>query len=89
MAEQLLQGFPFDRLDTPAGEVIESGMPPAPSPATLPGDPVESLKAAHRKLGLRITARTPACNWDGEHMDLAMAVSGLKALEGGGLAAPS
>ena len=52
-------------------------LPAVPEPAALPEDPVQGLKASNRNQGLHITADTPACNWDGEPMDLDMASAGI------------
>jgi hypothetical protein len=46
-------------------------------PVTINGNPGEVLKEANLRYGLGITANTVDCVWDGERMDLHMAVDGL------------
>lgn len=41
------------------------------------GQAGETLKEANRRQGLEITAQTVDCFWDGEHMDLYVAVDAL------------
>ena len=55
-------------------------LPASPDPATLPADPIGALTAAHRSLDLRITAETNAPGWDGQEMDLDLAVGNLLSL---------
>jgi len=54
----------------------------SPLPISLPivpihGEAGETLKEANRRYGLEITSKTVDCFWDGERMDLHMAVDAL------------
>jgi hypothetical protein len=57
----------------PDGRVLPAG------PVRLPsaGAAGETLQEANRRLGLEISSRTVGSLWDGERMDLHMAVDGL------------
>jgi hypothetical protein len=50
-------------------------------PAPINGEAGESLKEANRRHGLEITAKTVERLWDGEHLDLDLAVSVLMACD--------
>jgi len=52
-------------------------LPACPVPVPINGEPGEALKEANRRHGLEISADTVDCFWDGEEMDLDMAVDGL------------
>jgi len=52
-------------------------LPVCPVPVTINGNHGEGLKDTNRLYGLEITANTVDCFWDGERMDLHMAVDGL------------
>jgi len=52
-------------------------LPASALPASLKGDPVETLKACHQGMKLAITAETSACNWDGGPMDYDIALMGI------------
>jgi len=64
------QGLTFHR---PDGRVL----PFCPVPVPIKGKAGEALKEANRRHTLEITADTVDCFWDGERMDLHMAVDGL------------
>ena len=49
-------------------------LPASPGRETLPADPTGALAAAHRSLGLCITAQTNEPGWDGQGIDLDLAV---------------
>ena len=57
----------------PDGRVL----PASPVPVPINGKPGEALKEGNRREGLEITANTVDCFWDGERMDLDLAVSAL------------
>jgi len=57
----------------PDGTVLS----PCPVRVPIDGEPGETLKEANRRHGLRITANTVDSFWDGEPMDLHMAVDAL------------
>ena len=57
-------------------------LPASPDAAMLPVDPTGTLAAAHRSQGLRITAETNEPGWDGQGMDLDLAVGNLLSLSG-------
>jgi len=52
-----------------------------PVPVPMNGKPGETLKEANRRHGVEITAKTVDCFWDGERMDLHMAVDGVIACD--------
>ena len=52
-------------------------LPVCPVPVKINGNHGEVLKDTNRLYGLEITANTVDCFWDGERMDLHMAVDGL------------
>jgi hypothetical protein len=52
-------------------------VPMCPAPVPINGKAGETLKEANRRHGLEITPHTVDCFWDGERMDLHMAVDGL------------
>jgi hypothetical protein len=53
-------------------------LPPVPTPAPVPGDPVEALRAEHAGRGLRIHAKTAQPDWLGERLDLGWALDVLR-----------
>src|SRR2546425_1092270 len=55
-------------------------LPAVPTPATVPADPVEVLRARHDAQGLQIHARTSMPGWMGERLDLGWAISVLHPL---------
>ena len=57
----------------PDGTVLN----PCSVPVPICGDAGETLKEANQRYGLEITAETVNSFWDGERMDLHMAVDGL------------
>jgi hypothetical protein len=46
-------------------------------PVPINGKAGETLKEANRRHGLELTSKTVDCFWDGERMDLHMAVDAL------------
>ena len=52
-------------------------LPDVPSPATVPADPVEALRARHAAEGLRLHARTGLAGWLGERLDVGWAIDVL------------
>ncbi len=54
-----------------------SPLPACPVPIPINGEAGETLKQANRRHGLEITSNTVDSFWDGERMDLHMAVDGL------------
>ena len=58
-------------------------LPRSPEPLTLPADPTGALAASHLSLGLRITPETNQPGWDGQGMDMDLAVGNLLSLESG------
>jgi len=52
-------------------------LPISPSLVAIHGEAGETLKEANRRYGLEITSKTVDCFWDGERMDLHMAVDAL------------
>ena len=68
------QGLTFHR---PDGRVL----PFCPVPVPIKGKAGEALKEANRRHRLEITANTVDCFWDGERMDLHMAVDGVIAYD--------
>ena len=55
-------------------------LPEVPPPATVPGDPVEALRARHEAQGLRLHARTACPRCLGERLDLVWAIDVLHPL---------
>jgi hypothetical protein len=68
------QGLTFHR---PDGRVL----PFCPVPVPIKGKAGETLKEVNRRHGLEITANTVDLLWDGERMDLHMAVDGVIAYD--------
>ncbi len=64
------QGLVFHR---PDGSVL----PICPMPPPINGETGRTLKETNRRQGLEITAKTVDCFWDGERMDLHMALDAL------------
>ncbi len=58
---------------TPAGIELKAYHAPPP----LPADPVAALKALHAAEGLDISSETNTILWQGEHLDLGMAIDAL------------
>jgi hypothetical protein len=52
-------------------------LPVCPTPAPIRGEAGETLKEANRRCGLEVTSKTVDFFWDGERMDLHMAVDAL------------
>ena len=52
-------------------------LPEVPSPAVVPGDPVEALRACHDSIGLHVDARTACAGWLGERLNLVWAIDVL------------
>jgi hypothetical protein len=52
-------------------------LPEVPPPAAVPADPVETLRACHDSVGLRLDARTACPGWLGERLDLGWAIDVL------------
>ncbi|MBW1743821.1 MAG: hypothetical protein JRJ47_10415, partial [Deltaproteobacteria bacterium] len=52
-------------------------LPTSPVPVPINGKAGETLKEANRRHGLELTSKTVDCFWDGERMDLHMAVDAL------------
>ena len=52
-------------------------LPICPSPLPIHGEAGETLKESNQRYGLEITTATVDCFWDGERMDLHMAVDAL------------
>jgi hypothetical protein len=52
-------------------------LPTCPVPVPINGKAGETLKEANRRHGLELTSKTVDCFWDGERMDLHMAVDAL------------
>jgi 5-methylcytosine-specific restriction endonuclease McrA len=76
-------GYQIERLPdgtlqfrTPAGWVLSH----VPAPVPVPEDPVGALKAANEAHGLDIDARTAVPDWDGQPLDLHLAISALHPL---------
>ena len=63
-------GLVFHR---PDGRLLSA----CPVPGPINGNAGEILKEANRRYGLEITAETVDCFWDGERMDLHVAVDAL------------
>jgi hypothetical protein len=55
-------------------------MPAVPSPAAVPADPVEVLRARHDTLGLHLHARTATPGWLGERLNVGWAIDVLHPL---------
>jgi hypothetical protein len=55
-------------------------LPEVPSPAAVPADPVQVLRARHDAQGLRLHARTTCPLWLGERLDLGWAIDVLHPL---------
>jgi hypothetical protein len=55
-------------------------LPEVPPPATVPKDPVETLRACHDAQGLRINARTACPSWLGEGLNVVYAIDVLHPL---------
>jgi 5-methylcytosine-specific restriction endonuclease McrA len=55
-------------------------IPEVPPPATVPADPVQTLRARHEVLGFRLHARTTCPGWLGERLDLGWAIDVLHPL---------
>jgi len=55
-------------------------LPEVPTPAAVPDDPVEALRARHAAQGLRLHARTACPSWLGERLDLGWAIGVLHPL---------
>ena len=55
-------------------------LPEVPSPATVPADPVGTLRAQHAAQGLRLHARTGLAGWLGERLDVGWAIDVLHPL---------
>ncbi len=55
-------------------------LPDVPSPATVPADPVATLRARHVAEGLRLHARTGCAGWLGERLDVGWAIDVLHPL---------
>jgi len=55
-------------------------LPVVPPQATVPGDPVEALRAEHAAQGLHLTSRTTCPLWLGERLDLGWALDVLHPL---------
>ncbi len=55
-------------------------LPEVPSPAAVPADPVQALRARHEAQGLRLNARTACPGWLGERLDLVWAIDVLHPL---------
>jgi hypothetical protein len=52
-------------------------LPEVPSPAAVPADPVQTLRAQHQAQGLRIHPQTARPSWTGERLDLGWAIDVL------------
>jgi hypothetical protein len=63
----------------PDGELL----PAVPSPAPVPAEPVEVLRARHDAQGLHIHSRTSVPGWLGERLDLGWTISVLHPLAAG------
>ncbi len=63
----------------PDGRVL----PAVPSPAVVPPDPVQVLRARHETLDLRLHARTATPGWLGERLDAGWAIDVLHPLAAG------
>jgi Domain of unknown function (DUF222)/HNH endonuclease len=55
-------------------------LPDVPSPAAVPADPVQALRAQHDAQGLRLHARTACPSWLGERLDVGWAIDVLHPL---------
>ncbi len=58
---------------TPGGIELKAHHEPPP----LPPDPVAALEALHALEGLEITPETNTISWQGERLDMAMAIDAL------------
>src|SRR3989454_790881 len=58
-------------------------LPEVPTPAVVPDDPVEALRARHDAQGLRLHARTACPGWLGERLDVGWALDVLHPLAAG------
>ena len=77
------EGYKLDRLPDgelrfhrPDGRIL----PEVPSPPSVPGDPVEMLRARHEADGLVLHARTATPGWLGERLDVGWAIDVLHPL---------
>jgi 5-methylcytosine-specific restriction endonuclease McrA len=64
------------RFSRPNGQAI----PQVPSPAPLPGDPLQALRARHDANGLVLDSRTTMPDWLGERLDVGYAIDVLHPL---------
>jgi hypothetical protein len=55
-------------------------LPAVPTPAAVPADPCETLRARHEAQGLDIHARTTMPSWLGERLDVGYALDVLHPL---------
>src|SRR6266498_3709725 len=55
-------------------------LPEVPTPAAVPGDPINALRTCHDAQGLRITARTSCPSWLGEGLNVEYAIDVLHPL---------
>ena len=55
-------------------------LPEVPTPAAVPGDPIEALRTHHDSHGIRVTARTACPGWLGERLDVGWAIDVLHPL---------
>jgi 5-methylcytosine-specific restriction endonuclease McrA len=55
-------------------------LPEVPAPATVPADPVQTLRERHEAQGFRLHARTAFPGWLGERLDLGWAIDVLHPL---------
>jgi hypothetical protein len=58
-------------------------LPEVPLPATVPGDPIKTLRACHDSQGIRIDARTGCAGWLGEGLNVGWAIDVLHPLAQG------
>jgi 5-methylcytosine-specific restriction endonuclease McrA len=61
-------------------------LPEVPTPATVPADPVNVLRAQHEARGLRLHTRTTRPGWLGERLDVGWAIDVLHPLATGEVA---
>jgi hypothetical protein len=55
-------------------------LPEVPSPARVPGDPMNALRVQHEREGLTLTAHTATPGWLGESLDVGYAIDVLHPL---------